>query len=71
MPIPMTLYRGATCKADIADAERLTVHSQQELDDAVVAGFVPFADAIRGLVIEQPKIEEPKRRGRPRKDAQG
>ena len=68
MPIPMTLYRGATCKADILDAERLTVECQQELDDALAVGYVPFADAIRGVVKD--KIEEPKRRGRPRKEAQ-
>jgi hypothetical protein len=71
--IPMTLYRGASCKADIQAAECVTVYSQEELDAALSGGFVDYFTAVSGATkptaeVPQQAQEVAKRRGRPRKE---
>jgi hypothetical protein len=66
----MTLYRGATCKADICSAESVSVYSQEGLDKALEDGFVDYFTAISGATVA-PVLETvvtPKRRGRPPKE---
>ena len=70
--IPMTLYRGASSKDDICEAECVTIYSQEELDAALECGFVDYFAAISGVKpsaeVPQQEQEVAKKRGRPRKE---